>query len=39
VTQGVVRVAGPGVMAPQPLDERGERLFELAPGTWQVVVV
>lgn len=39
VTQGVVRVAGPGVMAPQPLDERGERLFELVPGTWQVVVV
>jgi outer membrane protein OmpA-like peptidoglycan-associated protein len=39
VTDAVVRLAGPAVMKPTPVDGNGERLFALQAGRWQAVVV
>lgn len=39
VTDAIVRLAGPSVLAPTPVDAGGERLFALTPGKWTALVV
>ena len=39
VTDAIVRLAGPSVMAARPVDGAGKRLFALSPGKWSAVVL
>ena len=39
VTDAVVRMIGPDSVNPSPVDENGEKLFALSPGSWQAVAV
>ena len=38
VSDAVIRGIGPGVLAPVPVDSRGQLLLSLEPGDWQLLV-
>ena len=38
VTDAVIRGIGPTILAPVPVDSKGQRLLSLEPGSWQFIV-